>query len=278
MILFVNLITTTCDPGCNHTSVDSFYIAPETLERGVRIDRCLPAAYHDFVRPIEALPLPDGSGVSVRSADYGDRTLLVSHRDSYRTPTIGLSYAYCELCVSLVPPCQPVWDDLCLTCGDETVRFAYGTVVPDARLLDLPACGGGSVPPWACFKVVRKAPHSVQLVGESDGKGVFVMLGAAQTSGPVRFELVSRSVLLNEWDPDAACPRQFVVDSRLWDESLTDAGAALAVADSIARQMPEALEIIARYMQLADDLGSADAHTWLADYYGAGDARYDAYA
>mgnify|MGYP001520698573 CR=1 FL=1 len=43
------------------------------------------------------------------------------------------------------------------------------------------------------------------------------------------------------------------------------------IAESIAEQSPESLEIIAEYMAVADNLGSTEAHEWLRDYYNPGD-------
>jgi len=50
-----------------------------------------------------------------------------------------------------------------------------------------------------------------------------------------------------------------------------DADSALLIAESIAEQSPESLEIIAEYMAVADNLGSKEAHEWLRDYYSPGD-------
>ena len=45
----------------------------------------------------------------------------------------------------------------------------------------------------------------------------------------------------------------------------------LLIAESIAEQSPESLEIIAEYMAVADNLGSTEAHEWLRDYYSPDD-------
>ena len=60
-------------------------------------------------------------------------------------------------------------------------------------------------------------------------------------------------------------------------DSLTDPEAAMRVADSVAEQHPEMLELIAKYMRFAAKLGSADAIAWLRDYYEDDDSRYHAY-
>ena len=56
-----------------------------------------------------------------------------------------------------------------------------------------------------------------------------------------------------------------------WDEFFGDVDSALLIAESIAEQSPESLEIIAEYMAVADNLGSTEAHEWLRDYYSPGD-------
>ena len=277
MILTIQLSTTTCDPGCNHTSHDIFYVAPQALEAGVRVDYYLPPAYQSFVRPIHAQTLSDGTGVEIQSADYGDRMLQVGDSRTYCTPRIGLDYAYCELTIGLIPPFQPVWDELCATRQDVTSSFARGELAPGTSLRQVLEQRGDDKAGLLPFTVPYTAHNVVQLTDERNRDTVFVFLDKPRVFKDVHFELVSRSVQLNEWDPDAACPRQFLVDSRQWAASCNDADAALAVAESIAGQMPEALEIIARYMTLADDLGSADARAWLADYYGATDSKFDAY-
>lgn len=277
MILSLQLSTTTCDPGCNRTYSDVSYISPQSLEQGVRVDYCLPSQYHGFVHPIQAQLLPDGSGVQIQSADYGDRTLLAGDGRNYHTPRIGLSYAYCELTIELIPPYQPVWDELRATWAAHTAGFGRQELTPGTCLRELLAQRGDGAAGQLPFTVPYVAHNSVQLTDERSRDTVFVFLDKPRTFKDVHFELVSHTVQLNEWDPADACPRSFLVDSRLWADSCDDAAAALAVADSIAAQCPEALEIIARYMTLADDLGSADARAWLADYYGAGDSKYDAY-
>ena len=241
------------------------------------MDYCLPSQYHGFVRPIHAQTLSDGTGIEVQSVDYGDRILKAGDGRTYCTPRIGLSYAYCKLTISLIPPFQPVWDELHATWQDATSSFARGKLAQGTSLRQVLEQRGDDKAGLLPFTVPYMAHNAIQLTDERNRDTVFVFLDKPRTFKDVHFELVSRSVQLNEWDPDAACPRQFLVDSRQWAASCDDADAALAMAESIAGQMPEALEIIARYMTLADDLGSADAHAWLADYYGTTDSKYDPY-
>ena len=49
------------------------------------------------------------------------------------------------------------------------------------------------------------------------------------------------------------------------------------MAGSVAEQHPEMLELIAKYVGFAADLGNEDAVAWLRDYHEAGDSRYHAY-
>ena len=51
----------------------------------------------------------------------------------------------------------------------------------------------------------------------------------------------------------------------------------MRVAESIAEQYPEMLELVAKYMTFAADLGQEDAVAWLRDYHEEGDARCHAY-
>lgn len=277
MILSIQLYTTACDPGCNRTYDDTFYISPQALEGGVRVDYCLPSQYLGFVRPIHAQTSSDVTGIEIQSADYGDRILKAGDGRTYRTPRIGLSYAYCELCIELIPPCQAVWDELRTTWQGVTSCFRREELAKGASLRQLLLQRADDMPGLLPFTVPYMNHNTVQLTDERNRDTVFVFLDRPRTFKDVHFELVSHTVQINEWDPDASCPRRFLVDSRQWAASCNDADAALAVAESIAGQMPEALEIIARYMILADDLGSADAHAWLADYYGDTDSKYDPY-
>lgn len=91
------------------------------------------------------------------------------------------------------------------------------------------------------------------------------------------FTLTSYSLKVEEWDPLEEVTVSFIVDETEWEARETDAEAALAVAEAVEAQLPEHLEIIAKYMAAADELGSRDAHAWLADYYGQTDSKYDAY-
>ena len=85
-------------------------------------------------------------------------------------------------------------------------------------------------------------------------------------------ELICSQVRLTHWDEFFECSRQFTVDKIDWDLMQDgDVDSALLIAESIAEQSPESLEIIAEYMAVADNLGSTEAHEWLRDYYNPGD-------
>ena len=88
----------------------------------------------------------------------------------------------------------------------------------------------------------------------------------------LRLEVTDKQIHIAHWDEFFECERQFIIDRPLWEAMQAgDADAAWAVAESIAGQSPESLEIIAEYMGFADDLGSSDAHEWLRDYLSPGD-------
>lgn len=100
MILSIQLYTTACDPGCNRTYDDTFYISPQALEGGVRVDYCLPSQYLGFVRPIHAQTSSDVTGIEIQSADYGDRILKAGDGRTYRTPPASASAMPTANCAS----------------------------------------------------------------------------------------------------------------------------------------------------------------------------------
>ena len=92
------------------------------------------------------------------------------------------------------------------------------------------------------------------------------------SQGDFYIELICSQVRLTHWDEFFECSRQFTVDKIDWDLMQDgDVDSALLIAESIAEQSPESLEIIAEYMAVADNLGSKEAHEWLRDYYSPGD-------
>lgn len=87
-----------------------------------------------------------------------------------------------------------------------------------------------------------------------------------------RIETTDTHICITHWDDFFECERRFLIDRPLWESMQAGrADAALAVAESVAGQSPESLEIIALYMGFADDLGSREAHEWLREYLSPGD-------
>lgn len=86
-------------------------------------------------------------------------------------------------------------------------------------------------------------------------------------------------MLLEITEYDAVEDREVVlqVDADDYSAIESDADAAFRVAESIEEQVPELLEIVAKYMAYADNLGHKEARAWLADYYEESDQRYHAY-
>lgn len=91
------------------------------------------------------------------------------------------------------------------------------------------------------------------------------------------FTLSFFTVRIDEYDIFEDREISFYLDDIQWDKSEEgDPEAAYAIAEEIARQAPEALEIIAKYMSRAMDCGSTGAEAWLRDYH-SDDGRWDAY-
>ena len=79
------------------------------------------------------------------------------------------------------------------------------------------------------------------------------------SQGDFYIELICSQVRLTHWDEFFECSRQFTVDKIDWDLMQDgDVDSALLIAESIAEQSPESLEIIAEYMAVADNLGSTE--------------------
>ena len=82
---------------------------------------------------------------------------------------------------------------------------------------------------------------------------------------------------VSEWDSIAEESVTLVLNAEDFEKSKEDAEAALRIAESVQEQQPELLEIIAKYMAVADELGSEVAKAWLLDYYEVDDQRYHPY-
>ncbi len=103
-------------------------------------------------------------------------------------------------------------------------------------------------------------------------------IGTRDRQAVLIIALLYLTLRIEEWDEYAQCERTFMVDEEVWEDARAgDPVAAQNIADTIASQAPEALEIIAKHMEYAWQCGSEDARDWLDDYYNGGDGRYDAY-
>ena len=87
----------------------------------------------------------------------------------------------------------------------------------------------------------------------------------------------SRWVQVDEWDSIAEKPVTLTFNAADFERRKEDAEAALRIAESVQEQQPELLEVVAKYMEVADELGSEEARAWLLDYYEVDDQRYHPY-
>lgn len=112
----------------------------------------------------------------------------------------------------------------------------------------------------------------------AENKQLAIAVGTPEEPATLEFELWSFTLKVEEYDDFEEITKYFYIDDRDWENAQNgDPKAAQAVADAIAEQSPESLEIIARYMADAAELGSKDAIDWLKEYYNGDDGRYDAY-
>ena len=112
----------------------------------------------------------------------------------------------------------------------------------------------------------------------AENKQLAIAVGTPEEPATLEFELWSFTLKVEEYDDFEEVTKYFYIDDRDWENAQNgDPKAAQAVADAIAEQSPESLEIISRYMADAAELGSKDAIDWLKEYYNGDDGRYDAY-
>ena len=112
----------------------------------------------------------------------------------------------------------------------------------------------------------------------AENKQLAIAVGTPEEPATLEFELWSFTLKVEEYDDFEEVTKYFYIDDRdLENAQNGDPKAAQAVADAIAEQSPESLEIISRYMADAAELGSKDAIDWLKEYYNGDDGRYDAY-
>lgn len=112
----------------------------------------------------------------------------------------------------------------------------------------------------------------------AENRQLAIAVGTPEEPATLEFELWSFTLKVEEYDDFEEVTKYFYIDDRDWENAQNgDPKAAQAVADAIAEQSPESLEIIVRYMVDAAELGSKDAIDWLKEYYNGDDGRYDAY-
>ena len=72
-------------------SSDCFYVSPEDVERGVRVDSILPSQYREYVKSIYVKACSDDEHVEVVSK-YGSAKFSIFQKGEWHSGTIGLSY------------------------------------------------------------------------------------------------------------------------------------------------------------------------------------------
>ncbi len=259
-------------------SCDHFYVSPEDVKKGVRVDYILPSQYREYVKSIYVKACGDGEHVKVVSK-YGSQQYPVDQQSRWESGAIGLSYACCEISITFVPFLQEHWDVLLATHGGVTSMIARDEMTKGMNLAELRTSLDGSPMPGMDLKVCYMTYDKLGLycgVNYSDFLCIKLYEEPVQRDG-VSLSLETFSTVITEWDDVEEKPVRCIVDTKDLEDSLTDKDAAMRIAESIAEQYPEMLELVAKYMGLAADLGQEDAIAWLRDYYEEDDARYHAY-
>lgn len=201
-----------------------------------------------------------------------DSSILICESESYN----GSQHTtYYKLELVDEPRSYKTWNMLRVQHGDTSVTFQRNDFPqPEVNLCTINPDYDCTKAPWLDFLIKI---HDDRVRISFKGSNIYYY---ANCENPLNENGVTVSLIpcvrLVESDIDNNF-FSYYINPDIWENHEKDADAALAVAESIAEQTPEALEIIADYMAIADDLGSADAHAWLADYYGATDSKYDAY-
>lgn len=113
---------------------------------------------------------------------------------------------------------------------------------------------------------------------DTEEREAAIEVGTPDYPATLTLSLIFYTLRVEEYDEFAETTVSFLVDDKDWaDAEKGDPKAAQSIADEIAEQIPESLEIIAKYMTRAANLGCQDAIDWLMDYYHGDDGRYDAY-
>lgn len=254
------------------------YASHEEVANGVHVDRKLPSQYREHVKGIFVKTSDDGECVEVESC-YGSAKFPIDKQSRWESGLIGLDYACCEVSITFTPYIQEYWDVLLTTHGGATSMIARDEIKKGMNLAGLRPSLDGTPMPGMDLEVCYITHDRLGLYVGSDHHDFFYV---SLEDGPkqmtdVTLTLESYSTLITEWDEIEDKPVQCIVDTKDFVDSLTDPEAAMRVADSVAEQHPEMLELIAKYMGFAANLGSADAIAWLRDYYEDDDSRYHAY-
>lgn len=271
MILHVSLYVNAL--GCE--SGNAWYVSPEQLEKGIYVNSLLPDYYTEYVKAIYVKIVDDGNAVEVTS-DYGSAKYSVDEEHRWTSPQIGLSYATCDITLYFIPIYKQIWDILRVTHEGAIETFQREELRVGVNLATLSPRRDGSLIPWLDVEIESFGDGYLRL--RQDG----VILRLALFEDPAlgkdaSFELWSFSTVVSEWDDIEQKPVRFIIDTQDLNDSINDAAAALRVAESMQEQQPEMLDIIARYMSYAADLGSQEALAWLRDYHEVDDSKHHPY-
>lgn len=259
-------------------SYNNYYASPEAVEKGVYVDRRLPSQYREYVKSIYVKISDDGEHVEVES-QYGSAKFPIDRENRWCSGSIGLSYASCEVSITFVPYIQDYWDVLLTTHGGVTSMIARDELHKGVNLSALRPALDGTPMPGMDLEVCYMADDKLGLYcGQNHSDFLCVSLHEEPVHRDgVTLTLETFSTVITEWDDVEEKPVCCIVDTKDLEDSLTDKGAALRIAESVEEQYPEMLELVAKYMGFAADLGQEDAIAWLRDYYEEDGARYHAY-
>lgn len=270
MILSVSLETNALGSVSHH----HYYVSPADVDRGIYVDTLFPDSYRGFVKSIHVQSVDDGEAVQITS-EYGSCKYPSDKEATWLSGPIGLAYASCDIAISLIPEYTPTWDILTVKHEGATEVFQREEIVAGVNIGEIHPRVDGSLIPWLNTRVEYADDDMVILLTPEK---VTVVLGREPVAaGEEIYDLHSFSTIIHEWDDVANKPVKFIVDTRDLTDSLEDAEAALRIADAVEEQQPEMLEIIAKYMGYAADLGSEEALAWLRDYHEVDDSRYHPY-
>lgn len=258
-------------------STDHYYASPEDVQKGVYVDWMLPAQYREYVKDIYVKACADGEHVEVKSK-YGSAKFSIHEENVWRSGEIGLSYACCEVGITFVPYLRERWDVLLVTHGGATSMIARDELKKGVNLSGLRPAIDGTPMPGMDLEVSYMTHNCLGLyVGERHTDFFCLSLQKGPEQLPdVTLTLESYTTIITEWDEVEEKPVQCVVDTKDLEGCLTDPVAAINVAYAISEQHPELLELAAKYIGLAADLGNEDAIAWLKDYNEEDDSRYHA--